>query len=181
MSTLRHYRPDRRRIRASKLKPTGNGVMPFAARRRAPGSSRRRATYSGNPEKREGRPLGDLLLILGVLYPAVSRVLLSWLKPFGTEHRPSDRSGEELDKRFRRLRCFGSRANGGGPECRAGQLAGKRAEHFRSRHGHNLRTLCDSDFGFALRNNSAAWGPGTKIVLDFNWSAIPRRLRTCAK
>ena len=40
--------------------------MPFAARRRAPGSSRRRATYSGNPGKREGRPLGDLLLILGV-------------------------------------------------------------------------------------------------------------------
>src|SRR6266566_4342830 len=32
-----------------------------------------------------------------------------------------------------------------------------------------------------LATTSAAWAPGTKIVFDFSWSAIPRRSTTCAK
>ena len=74
-------------------------------------------------------PKADIARHIRDVSPAVSLVSLSWLKALGTKHRHGDRSSEELDKRFRRLRYFGGGANPGGEECRAGKLPRKRAKN----------------------------------------------------
>jgi hypothetical protein len=109
---------------------------------------------------REG-PLTDIARHIRNVSSAVSLVSLSWLKALGTENRSGNWSNKELDKRFRPLRRFGGGANPCGKECRAGELPGKRAKDFRSRHRHDLRRLCNADLGFAHCTRSL------RCTLDF--------------